>query len=207
MKAGLAPPAIIVGYVAVWAVAHSLLASLGAKRWARRVLGPPAARWYRLFFVAVAVVSLIPLLILWVILPDRRIYIVPSPWRWLMLLGQLVAAGCLVVAVVQAGVAHFLGLAQLVAANPEATGMLQVRGFYTYVRHPLYLFSMILIWLSPVMTLNRAALYASVSLYFILGSYHEESLLAHEYGQAYVDYREQVPRFVPWPGRVYKRVA
>lgn len=194
-------------YVGVWAAAHSLLASVTVKRWARRLLGKGVDRWYRLGFVIVAVVSLLPLVALWLILPDRQLYSVPALWRWLMVLGQLAALVALGVAVLQAGVMHFLGLAQLAADDPEATGVLQVHGFYQVTRHPLYLFSMILIWLTPVMTVKLVALYGAMSLYFVIGSYHEEQLLIDEYGQAYADYRKRVPRFLPWPGRCFGRDA
>jgi protein-S-isoprenylcysteine O-methyltransferase Ste14 len=51
------------------------------------------------------------------------------------------------------------------------------------------------------MTQNLATLFACMTLYFIVGSYHEEALLLAEFGEAYAGYRAQVPRFVPWPGR------
>lgn len=43
-----------------------------------------------------------------------------------------------------------------------------------------------------------------MTLYFIVGSYHEEALLLTEFGDPYAAYRAQVPRFVPWPGRQVK---
>ena len=192
---------VIAGGFALWAVVHSLLASLRVKALARRLMGPDIVRWYRLGFVVVAVVTLLPVLAATALLPDRRLYTVPSPWRWAMVLGQLGALAALAVSVAQAGWMHFIGLAQLTAPDPARTGTLQVRGFYRFVRHPLYLFSILLIWLTPVMTQNLATLFVCMTLYFVVGSYHEEALLLAEFGEAYAGYRAQVPRFVPWPGR------
>jgi protein-S-isoprenylcysteine O-methyltransferase Ste14 len=195
---------IIGGYFILWALVHSLLASLRVKRWAKATLGTWLNRWYRLLFVIFAVTSLIPLLFLTVTLPDRVLYRVTEPWRWVMLGGQGASLVALVVAVLQASPAYFVGLAQLIADDPEASGDLQVRGFYRCVRHPLYLFSIILIWLTPVMTRNLLTLYLGMTLYFILGSFHEEQLLLHQFGEAYRAYRAQVARFVPRPGRCFK---
>jgi protein-S-isoprenylcysteine O-methyltransferase Ste14 len=46
-------------------------------------------------------------------------------------------------------------------------------------------------------------LFASLSLYLYVGSLLEERRLQLEFGQAYVDYQQRVPRLVPrlWPHR------
>lgn len=190
-------------YFIVWAVLHSALASLTVKRWAAKLFGEVFYRWYRLLFVLIAVVTLVPLLGLLAISPIRILYAAPMPWRAVMLAGQIAAGIALLVATWQAGVAHFLGIAQAMAEHPQATGKLQVRGFFRYVRHPLYLFSALLLWLTPVMTYGIFVLNILITLYFIIGSIHEEQLLRHEFGAAYEAYREQAPRFFPWPGRTY----
>jgi protein-S-isoprenylcysteine O-methyltransferase Ste14 len=37
-----------------------------------------------------------------------------------------------------------------------------------------------------------------VTLYFNLGSIHEETLLRREFGPAYDEYRARVPKMIPW---------
>lgn len=194
----------VVAYFVLWAVVHSALASLTVKGWAQRVFGRGVMQWYRLGFVLVAVASFAPLLLLTAWLPDRQLYHVEGRWRVLITVGRLGALVALGVATLQAGLWHFVGLAQVVAADPLKTGTLQVRGFFRYVRHPLYLFSTLLLWLSPSMSANQATLNALIVLYFVIGSIHEEQLLVDEHGPAYAVYRRRVPRFIPWPGRVYR---
>ena len=194
----------IVEYFVLWAIVHSSLASLTVKGWAQRVFGPGMIRWYRLGFVIVAGLSLLPLPALVAWLPDRRLYAIAAPWRMLIIAGQVCALAALGVATLQAGLWHFVGLAQILASDPATTGVLQVRGFFRYVRHPLYLFSVTALWLTPAMTANMVTLYVLITLYFVVGSIHEEQLLVDEYGEAYLEYRRQVPRFIPWPGRVYR---
>jgi len=195
---------IIVVYFVLWATVHSALASLTVKGWAQRVFGPRVMRWYRLGFVLFAVASLMPLMALVVWSPDYQLYAVEGMWRVLLMVGRLGALVALGVATMQAGLWHFVGLAQIVAGDPLKTGTMQVRGFFRYVRHPLYLFGTLLLWLAPSMTAYQATLNVLIVLYFAIGSIHEEQLLVDEYGAAYEDYRRQVPRFIPWPGRVYR---
>lgn len=194
----------IVEYFVLWALVHSTLASLTVKGWAQRVFGRRVLRWYRLGFVIFAASSLLPLFVLMAWLPDRRLYAVGGVWRVLMIAGQVSALVALSMATLQAGLWHFIGLAQILAGHAAATGELQVRGFFRYVRHPLYLFSLVALWLIPVMTANLLTFYMMATLYILIGSVHEERLLADEYGVAYLDYKRQVPRFLPWPGRAYR---
>lgn len=196
---------ILTAYFVTWSVVHSLLASLRAKRWARRVFGAGVDRWYRVAYVAFALVSFAPLLPLLVLLPNRTLYVVPAPWRWAMLLGQVVGAVGAAVAILQTGAWRFVGLAQVLAERPgEAeSGPLQVRGLYCYVRHPSYFFSLIVIWLMPVMTVNLLALFLLFMAYFVVGSMHEESRLVAEFGAAYREYQRHVPRLIPGLRRCY----
>jgi len=194
---------ILSAYFTAWAGVHSLLASLRVKRWARRAFGAGVDRWYRVFYVAVALASSAPILLLLVILPDRILYIVPAPWCWLMMLVQLAGAAGAAVAILQTGAFRFVGLAQMLAGQPEEDGPLQVRGFYCYVRHPSYFFSLLVIWFTPLMTLNLLALYVLFTLYFYVGSVHEESRLVAEFGAAYKEYQRHVPRLIPRLHRCY----
>jgi protein-S-isoprenylcysteine O-methyltransferase Ste14 len=198
---------ILTIYFVVWAVVHSALASLPFKRWTRRVLGAGVDRWYRLAYVAFSVITLLPLLLSFALLPDRTLYVVASPWRWLMVGGQLLALAGMVGAVLQTGPSYFLGLSQLFARQPAGSDSLQVRGFYCWVRHPSYLFGALFIWLTPAMTVNSLTLYVLITLYFAVGSLHEEQRLLDEFGAAYRDYQRQVPWLIPRPGRCYAAPA
>jgi protein-S-isoprenylcysteine O-methyltransferase Ste14 len=190
---------LLVLFFAAYAVLHSILASLAVKDWARRVFGPGVERWYRLVYNIVAVITLLPLLPLLVWLPDQTLYVVPSPWRWLMVGGQLLALVGLAVSLLQTGLFQFLGLAQLMAEGPNRPEKLNVSGFYGWVRHPLYFFSLFFLWLTPIMTLNLLVTYLLLSFYFYLGTFYEERRLLAEFGSAYRDYQQRVPRLIPLP--------
>jgi len=186
---------LLVLFVLIYIGLHSLLAANALKAWGRAHL-PGFDRWYRLFYNAVAILTLLPLPSL-LNLSDRTLYTVPAPWAWLLWAGQGLSALALLLSVLQANPTYFVGLAQL-AGDPEEKGdRLVINGFYRYVRHPLYLFSILFLWLSPVMTLNRLIVYGLATLYFYVGSLHEERRLARTFGQAYRDYQQAVPRLFP----------
>jgi methanethiol S-methyltransferase len=188
---------IISVFFVVYAVVHSLLASFAVKGWARRVFGPGVDRWYRLIYNLLAVVTVLPILHIVDRLPTEMLYVVPSPWRWLMTGGQVLALTGLVASLLQTGLLHFLGLAQLLAWRPVESSTLAVRGFYGWVRHPLYTFSMLYLWLTPAMTTNLLTVFILFTLYFYIGSIHEERRLLAEFGDAYQLYQRRVPRLIP----------
>ena len=185
-------------YFMFWAGLHSFLASRKAKDLAKTHFGPNSRRWYRFAFVIGALLTLVPLLALLVLLPDRLIYAVPSPWRWIMKAGQVLSLGFLIWSIAAAQPTVFIGISQLRGKSHIAKSRLTRSGLYGLVRHPMYLFSLIIMWLSPVMTVNRLTLYVLIALYFFIGSYHEEILLEAEFGKDYSDYRRRVPRLIPF---------
>lgn len=190
---------ILMGFV-LFGGLHSLLASLRAKMLAASWLGEAGRRGYRLFFNLSAVLSFAPILALVALLPDRRIYVIPLPWALLTGALQLAAALGLLVSVLQTHPLHFLGLEQL--ARPESAGdhprELVVRGAYRYVRHPLYFFSLVILWLSPLMSWNVLAFNLGATAYMALGAgLLEEPKLIEAFGEQYRAYRQSTPMLIP----------
>jgi protein-S-isoprenylcysteine O-methyltransferase Ste14 len=193
--------AVYIGaYFALWAGLHSTLASLRAKRLARRWFGDPARRWYRFAFVVLAVLTLLPLVMIMLLLPDRTLYVVRSPWRWFMVTGQAAAFVGMVWTVRATDATDFIGLRQLRSGGESFQPQLVTRGLYRWVRHPMYTTSLVVMWLAPRMSLNLLTLFACISAYFVAGSFHEERLLLRQFGEEYERYRRRVPRLVPRPG-------
>ena len=187
-----------------YAVVHSLLAGLQVKNWARKTFGPATDRWYRLFYNIFAAITVLPLFLLLALLPDHTLYVIPARWRWLMVGGQLLGLLGAGLAVIQTNPFYFLGLSQLFAEKPAERGPLIVTGLYNWVRHPIYTFSLLFIWLTPLMTVNLFVTYLLFTIYFYSGSIYEERRLVAEFGTAYQEYQQQVPRLFPIPGRCYQ---
>jgi protein-S-isoprenylcysteine O-methyltransferase Ste14 len=201
------PHPVLILFLVAYSLLHSLMASHPCKAWTRRLAGPGSDRWYRLVYNIVAVVTLLPLLPLLAGLPDQTLYVVPAPWRWLLLSGQALGVLLLLAALRQTDAAHFLGLRQPGDATPDAESPLTTQGFYAYVRHPMYSAGLLIIWLSPAMSANMLVVALFWTLYMYVGSFHEERRLIHEFGDAYRAYQQQVPRLIPrLPRRVGRHI-
>ncbi len=89
----------------------------------------------------------------------------------------------------------FIGIRQLF--EKESAGALVTRGLYRVVRHPLYTFSLLYIWLSPSVSQNSLVFYIGVTLYVLIGAYFEERKLLRDFGEAYAEYRSKTPMLIP----------
>ncbi len=75
---------------------------------------------------------------------------------------------------------------------------LQVRGAYRWVRHPLYLSMLLLIWASPELSADRLLFMLLWTTWIVVGAILEERDLAAEMGPPYLAYRRRVPMLIPW---------
>jgi protein-S-isoprenylcysteine O-methyltransferase Ste14 len=206
-------PLRIVWICALWALAHSALASKRTKDLARRISG---SRYrdglYRFAFNAQSVVTLLWTALRFSRLPDRELYCARPPWSWLLRAGQAASLGVLLSGVRVMGILRFAGLTPLrdllagreVRPAPEAQGpplgsddeMVEA-GAFRFSRHPGNLGALGFFLFMPRMSANRAVLLVLVGLYVVLGSLHEEHRLRAAYGAAYERYRRAVPFLIP----------
>ena len=112
----------------------------------------------------------------------------------------------LALALMQIDALRFLGIKDAVAylcgrQLPLPPEPLATRGVYRLVRHPLYLFSAIALWSSPVMTESLVGFALGATIYFALGSILEERKMARVFGPDYVAYRKRVPWLIPFVKR------
>jgi protein-S-isoprenylcysteine O-methyltransferase Ste14 len=101
----------------------------------------------------------------------------------------------------QTDVLSFVGLRQLVADEEKSD--LVTGGLYRFVRHPLYTFSLLILWLSPAMTVNTFIVYLALTMYILIGVIFEERKLLREFGQKYSNYKSVTPMLIPglkWGG-------
>lgn len=72
-----------------------------------------------------------------------------------------------------------------------------VRGPYRWVRHPLYLFCILMIWSCPDLTADRLLFNLLWSVWIVVGTVLEERDLVAQFGEDYEAYRAEVPMLVP----------
>jgi protein-S-isoprenylcysteine O-methyltransferase Ste14 len=181
-------------YLLAYAALHSSLASRQFKGLVWRFFGPGMDRWYVKLFGIFAAITLAPLALLFLSSPGKRLYTIISPWRWLMVAGQLMAGLATILAFTDAP--HRFSISQQLhkAENPEP---LNPRGIYCFVRDPFLLSGLVQLWLTPFMTTRLLVLYVMTSVYLFLGSLHWESRLRYQFGKEYEEYQREVPRFIP----------
>ncbi len=184
---------------------HTLLASKKLKALTSNRFGSKTEQWYRLAYNLIAVFTLLPILLLPIIFPDKEIYRIHFPWIILTIAIQLLAVIFLFLGLRQTGITSFIGLRQLLLPENISPPRLVTDGLYRYVRHPLYTAALVFIWLIPIMTWNLLALIIGLSAYIIIGAYFEERKLLLDFGDAYTEYRRHTPMLVPGLRLHYRR--
>lgn len=182
----------------IYGVFHSLLASRRFKAMLYHRFGPRSTRWHRFLFSLMGGLTILPVLALVALLPDRVIYSVSMPFAAVMNLLRLAGLIGLVYGVLQTGFMNFIGLDRVLdPAAGDKPPRFVTNGLYRWVRHPLYTCAMLLMWAAPNLSWNTLAFNLGVSVYLIIGSRYEEQKLLNEYGSAYQEYRQRTPAFLP----------
>jgi protein-S-isoprenylcysteine O-methyltransferase Ste14 len=88
-------------------------------------------------------------------------------------------------------IAHSMG------GRSPAPPRLNIRGPYRWVRHPLYLFSILMIWSCPDITGDRLLFNVMWTTWIIVGAFLEERDLAACFGETYRQYQTKVPMLIP----------
>lgn len=184
---------LIVGFCwLLFGALHSLLIHLTVRRELQKLFGVDD-QTYKLFYALVSVVSLFVSILVtllsnghWVIKPDWVTYVGGA----VLILGSFYL---MKLSFKNYSFMVFLGL------QPETKSKLKYGGMNKFVRHPLYLSSILFLiglmafWPSDVMITTCLILIA----YTFLGAKLEERKLIAQFGKAYLDYMREVPAFVP----------
>lgn len=179
-----------------FAAIHSLTASLPFKRLIMKVAGPGAEKLYMPAYSLLTVLTLLPLVYQLLKNPGRVLYKIPSPWRWLMVGGQLIA-GILAPMAFRDAPHRFKISSQLSGPQASEKGSLKIRGIYRWVRDPFLLSGLVVILLTPIMTVNLLLVYLLTIIYLFLGSLHWETRLVAQFGDEYREYQKRVNRIIP----------
>ncbi len=190
--------------IMLFGVLHTLLAGR-VKPWFRRRFGTRTYEGlYRILFNLLAVITVAPVGLLMMLRPGPVIWSLDDAWLPLLLPIQGLALVGFALSLLQVDLMRFAGLSQLKAyltdeQLPLPPEPMQMGGVYALVRHPLYLFSLMLTW--PVQTMTGAYLgfCVGMTLYFVVGSRLEERRLADAFGAQYEAYQARVPWLFPLP--------
>lgn len=97
---------------------------------------------------------------------------------------------------------EFFGVRQIFHSDAQPTrtaGMKQLvtDGIFQYCRHPMYLFLLLALVLSPSVSLDKLLYVIYAILYLYVAIPIEEKKLEIIFGQAYLAYQKRVPSVVP----------
>lgn len=188
---------------------HSATASQSCKARAAALVGERAFfGLYRLSYSVISVLTLMPVLALMAARPGQTVWDAEGMTTDLLFAIRVVGIIGLTLALLQIDGLRFVGIKEAIAyfrgrPLPLPPERLVVRGVYRLVRHPLYLFGLIALWSSPVMTESAIGFAIGVTIYVAVGSILEERRMAGAFGPEYEAYRESVPWLIPFvkPGR------
>jgi protein-S-isoprenylcysteine O-methyltransferase Ste14 len=88
-------------------------------------------------------------------------------------------------------------LMRYISNRPGRQQQIMAKGPYRWVRHPLYLFLIVIIWSCPVLTLDRLIFNIMWTFWIIIGTYLEDRDLHREFGSQYLQYSSRVPMLIP----------
>ena len=180
-----------------WCRLHSLLITATVRRWLEQRGGVWLGA-YRLAYVGVSILTLLPLLWYTASLPQQSLPSLPLWLRVPLLLYALVMfIGGLRVYDLQA----FLGLRQwrryrLGEASEQP--VLNSNGLLRLVRHPWYAGGIALLWGLPDLTNVTSITRLILSVYLVIGARLEERKMRELLGAPYEEYCRRTPMFFPW---------
>lgn len=80
---------------------------------------------------------------------------------------------------------------------------LTIRGPYKVVRHPLYFFSLMMIWSCPDLSADRLVFNMLWTGWIIIGTLLEERDLVRDFGKTYQEYQKNIPMLIPY--KIFKK--
>jgi methanethiol S-methyltransferase len=185
----------------VFGIQHSVMARQGFKAWWTQFVPKPIERSTYILFTSLC---LIALFYFWQPI-GGSIWNVTNP-TGVAILYTVFGLGWLVVLVATFLINHFdlFGLRQvwLYLRGKEYTPLkFATPSLYKVVRHPLYVGLLFAFWSTPTMTATHLVFALMTTAYILVGIQLEERDLVNIHGNAYADYRRQVPMLVPFTHR------
>ncbi|MFA7228934.1 MAG: isoprenylcysteine carboxylmethyltransferase family protein [Melioribacteraceae bacterium] len=194
---------IIILLFAAFSVSHTWLASIKLKESLALKLGNKIA-FYRLFY---NVSSIVIFYAFYAIAPkpDMIVYDLHFPFDIITFALQVLSLAGLIWAARSVSLKEFSGIAQIerYLKGTYNTGdldeklVLKIEGAFKFVRHPIYLFSILFLGLRPAMNLFYLIMFICIVIYFYIGSFYEERKLVRFFGDEYREYQKKTPRIFP----------
>ena len=203
---------IIITLFLLFAVPHSILAAFDVKKRLTEQIGDKIA-FYRLFYNVSSILLFVSIYYLSP-KPQLKIYDLQFPFDIIIFAIQFLGIVGLFWAGSYVDMKEFLGIKQVIRyfrgeykiQDLDEHHNLIVAGPFKMSRHPIYFFSIIILGFRPAMDLFDMVFFICLALYFYIGSLYEEKSLEKRYGIQYADYKQRVPRILPNPSLLFKKI-
>lgn len=186
---------ILLGAWGVFGLIHSMLAGEPFKNYCLAAMGS-WRKYYRLFYSLLAVVSLVSVLSWQFFIKSPVIGYFPLVKLFagipVGIAGILLMGACIY--------KYFYQLSGINVFRGETSGeILETDGMHRYVRHPLYLGTLLLIWAIFLFfpLLGNLLSCIMITIYTLIGIRFEEQKLLRVFGSAYASYRKKTPMLIP----------
>lgn len=202
----VAPMAIDLALATMFAVPHSLLLLPGVRQRLSQQAIPGA--FYGCFYCVVTCVALLTTILCWQ-KSDVVVWAWPvsvQPWITAAFVGSW---GMLFYSLHLTGLGYQTGWTpwwRWVRGLPPGRRDFQPRGAYRFLRHPVYMSFLGLVWFAPVVTLDRAILIAVWTASIFIGSTLKDRRLLFFIGAQYRAYQSRVPGYPGMPSGPLARV-
>lgn len=185
---------LALGWITYGAI-HSLLASRKCKEFIS-VRWPFLFRYYLVFYIFVAIVTMIPLLYRIWQMPGLRVW-EPGTISRVAGLSTMLAGSLIMLMSLRIYFSSIRSFRYLFTSNGKP--ILLQRGLLKYTRHPIYLGTFLLIWGCFLIFPYGSILVTNIiiTLYTLLGIRFEEKKLIGIFGDTYIAYKKAVPMI--WP--------
>ena len=197
---------LIVFLWAAYCALHSFLISIRFTKLMMRLLKNYYA-FYRLFYVILSIVLLIPL-IKYTGYADNTILITyPMPlniMRYILISGSLIIFWWAFF--FDYDFLSFFGIRQILnfGKKNNSSKVIEKNGLLGIIRHPMYFALIIYLW-CQIFSVVDLMVNALLTIYVIIGTFLEEKKLILEFGDSYIKYQQEVPMLIPFTKPVSSR--
>jgi methanethiol S-methyltransferase len=192
-----------IGYCAL----HSYLISIGFTNLMTRLLKNYYA-FYRLFYILISLILLIPL-INFTAQSDTRIIVT---YEYPLSIVRYTLLSCALLVFFWAfffnydslsffGIRQILSFGKIKKINP--TEEIRRNGLLGIMRHPMYLALIIYLWCQTFRVMD-ILINTVLTIYVIIGTRLEEKKLVLEFGDTYIKYQQEVPMLIPFTKANFK---
>jgi protein-S-isoprenylcysteine O-methyltransferase Ste14 len=177
-----------------FAVPHSILLHPKTRSWLRQWM---PGEFHGAFFCVCTCVSLLLIFCYWRSSPTM-VWEFQGSAATLMLVGFYASWGALLYSISLTGLGFQTGWTQWIywyKGDRMPRRDFEARSVYRFMRHPIYLSFLGLIWFTPTMSVDHALLTAMWTVYIYIGSVLKDQRLLFYLGKSYAEYMRSVPGY------------